>query len=146
MARLEMVRIRGTDIPGDLPLERALTRIKGISWNTARAVVVVAMRKYGIDRKTPVGDLSDEQIKQIEEIIVNLAKYVPRWLVNRPVDPFTGEAMHLTSTDLDIAVRQDIDFHKKILDYRGWRHKLGLPVRGQRTRSSFRGRKRHRRG
>ena len=146
MARLQMVRIRGTDVPGDLPLERALTRIKGISWNTARAVVVIAMRRLGIDRNTLIGDLSDDQLKQLEDIIVNLAQYVPRWMVNRPVDPFTGEAKHLTSTDLDLAVKQDIDFHKKIMDYRGWRHRLGLPVRGQRTRSSFRGRKRHRRG
>ncbi|NPA86267.1 MAG: 30S ribosomal protein S13 [bacterium] len=142
MPRLEMVRLRGVDIPGHLPLERALTRIKGIGWNTARAVVVVAMRLLGINRFTAIGDLSDEQLKKLEEIIVNLHQYVPRWLVNRPIDPFTGEARHVTGTDLEVITKQDIDFHKKIMDYRGWRHKLGLPVRGQRTRSSFRGRKR----
>ena len=146
MPRLEIVRIRGTDIPGNLPIERALTRIKGISWNIARAIVVILHRKYGINRKTLVGDLTEDQLQQLEEVILNIHKYVPRWILNRPVDPFTGEARHLTSTDLDLATKQDIDFHKKILDYRGWRHRLGLPVRGQRTRSSFRGRKRHKRG
>ena len=59
-------------------------------------------------------------------------------MLNRRKDPVTGEDMHLSESDLTMGVRQDIEFLKKIRAYRGIRHELGLPVRGQRTRSSFR--------
>ena len=51
----------------------------------------------------------------------------------------TGEDQHLVSSKLKFAVKSDIDFMRKIRSYKGIRHELGLPVRGQRTRTSFRG-------
>jgi len=59
-------------------------------------------------------------------------------MLNRRIDPSTGESKHLVSSELSLAIRSDIDFMKKIRCYKGIRHELGLPVRGQRTKSSFR--------
>ncbi|MBI4017430.1 MAG: 30S ribosomal protein S13, partial [Candidatus Aenigmarchaeota archaeon] len=53
-------------------------------------------------------------------------------------DPETGKELHLTASDLDVALRQRLADLKKYGSYRGWRHRLGQPVRGQSTRSSFR--------
>jgi hypothetical protein len=70
----------------------------------------------------------------------NPLKYgIPRYMLNRRIDPVTGEDMHLISSQLRFIVKSDIDAMRKMRSYKGIRHELGLPVRGQRTRTSFRG-------
>ena len=60
-------------------------------------------------------------------------------MVNRRKDIETGEDRHLVGVDLKFMQEQDIKRMIKIKSYKGVRHMFGLPVRGQRTRSSFRG-------
>jgi len=50
----------------------------------------------------------------------------------------TGKDLHVVGSELDLKKREDINFLKRMRAYRGVRHEFGLPVRGQRTRSSFR--------
>ena len=86
-----------------------------------------------------IGELTDEEVKKLEEIVLNPEKHgIPAFLLNRRNDPETGENLHKTSSDLIFTRKTDIDTMKKIQCYKGVRHQFGLPVRGQRTRSSFR--------
>ena len=57
---------------------------------------------------------------------------------NRRSDPETGVTSHLYGSDLDMKKEFDIKRMKKIKSYKGIRHTMKLPVRGQRTRSHFR--------
>ena len=57
---------------------------------------------------------------------------------NRRFDRDDGTNKHYFGTDLDLAKEFDIKRYKKIRSYKGLRHALGQPVRGQRTRSHFR--------
>jgi len=143
MVKQEMVRLVNTDIPGELPLVRALIRIKGIGWNLSKAICNIIEETLNIDRNTLIGDLEEDQIQKIGEILENLEKYLPPWLLNRRFDPVTGETKHLMGADIDVAIELDIDRMKRIKCFRGIRHMWGLPVRGQRTRSSFRSWKKH---
>ncbi len=59
-------------------------------------------------------------------------------MVNRQKDPYSGDNIHLVGPDLELMNREDINLQKKLKSYTGVRHALGLPVRGQRTRTSFR--------
>jgi len=130
-----IVRILETTIEGKLKLRHGLLRIKGIGQSLAPVIPLAA----GLDPEMRIGNLTDEQIEKIEDVIKNPLKYgIPAFLLNRRRDPATGEDMHLSESDLTMGVRQDIELLKKIRAYRGIRHELGLPVRGQRTRSSFR--------
>ena len=130
-----VVRICETTIDGKLKLRHGLLKIKGISHALALAIPYAA----GIDPNVRIGNLTDEQIELIEDVARNPLKYgIPAHMLNRRRDPFDGEDKHLVASDLTITVRQDIEFLKKIRCYRGIRHELGLPVRGQRTRSRFR--------
>ena len=63
---------------------------------------------------------------------------MPVWLLNRRKDYSTGKDLHVTGSDLVISLRNDLNRLRKIRSYRGIRHEQGLPVRGQRTRTSFR--------
>jgi len=92
----------------------------------------------GIGKDVKLGSLTEEEIAKIEENIATLNKKMPAWMVNRQKDYATGENLHLTGSDLEISQREDITRHKRIKSYKGIRHILGLPVRGQRTRTSFR--------
>ncbi len=129
-----IVRILETDMDGTKKLSAALLRIKGIGHGLASAVPQVA----GMDGDALVGNLSEQQIEHLEEVIKNIYKHVPSHMVNRRRDMATGEDRHVVESELALARKTDIDFMKKIRSYKGIRHELGLPVRGQRTRSSFR--------
>ncbi|MBN2330464.1 MAG: 30S ribosomal protein S13, partial [Candidatus Aenigmarchaeota archaeon] len=86
-----------------------------------------------------VGDLSEGELKRIEDIIANPGKHgISPWLCNRRSDPEDGADKHLISAQLELRRKMDINELKKRKCYRGVRHIIGLPVRGQRTRSSFR--------
>ncbi len=127
-----IVRILATDIDGSLPLERALRKIKGISFMFARATCIGA----NLDGKKKIGIMSEQEIKAAEEFIRQ--PKLPQWMLNRRKDPEAGADMHLTMAQLDLRRREDINAMKRMRSYKGIRHEMGQPVRGQRTRSTFR--------
>jgi len=130
-----IVRINNTDLKGEKKIGHQLTKIKGIGFMFANFVCHAAK----IDTEKKAGDLSDEEIKKIDEIIKDPLKYnVPDWMINRRKEIETGEKRHLTTSDLTFAVETDIRRMRKIKTYKGMRHSIGQPVRGQRTRSNFR--------
>jgi len=63
---------------------------------------------------------------------------VPSHMVNRSKDFETGEDKHLVGSDLELRKEFDIKRLRKIKSYRGLRHGVNLPVRGQRTKGNFR--------
>jgi len=130
-----IIRVAGTDLDGGKSVMRALRKIKGIGVATSNAICLAAK----INSLTKLGSLSETEIGNLENVIKNPTNFnVPAFLVNRRKDPATGVDMHLTSSDLDIARRFDVQRYINLRTYRGWRHMLGQPVRGQRTRSTFR--------
>ncbi len=131
--RRNILRIFGTDVPGDVGIGEGLRNIKGISFSTSKPI----LKEAGIDPDKYAGDISKEEKESIEKVIKS--SNIPSHLVNRRKDPETGKDMMLTSNDLDMQNRQDIEDMKKLGSYKGLRHRRGLPVRGQKTKSSFRG-------
>ncbi len=131
----EIVRIAGTDLNGNRYVYMGLMDLKGVGYNLGMAIV----RALGIDQNKRLKDLSEEEIKKLEDAVKNPAKYgIPSWMLNRRKDYETGKDLHLVGVDLELKIKEDIARLRKIRAYRGIRHELGLPVRGQRTRSSFR--------
>ncbi|WP_461866458.1 30S ribosomal protein S13 [Thermococcus sp.] len=130
-----IVRVAGVDLNGNKQLRWALTGIRGIGINFATMICRVA----GIDPHMKAGYLTNEQVKKIEGILENPVKHgVPSWAVNRPKDYETGLDKHLITAKLVMAWREDVNRLRRMRAYRGIRHELGLPLRGQRTRSNFR--------
>ena len=130
----EVVRIARTGIDGTKPVGKALTALKGVGDMYANAI----SEQMGY-RDEKIGDLSEEKIDEIEETLKNPEEVeIPEWVRNRRKDRETGEDTHLIEDDLDLRQEFDIRRYKEIGSYRGWRHKIGLPVRGQKTKSSFR--------
>jgi small subunit ribosomal protein S13 len=111
-----MARISGIDLPKDKRGEIGLTYIFGIGRSTAQAVLTQA----GVDFNTKVKDWSDEQVNEIRRIITEGIKT-------------EGELR----TEVQLSIKRLMD----IGSYRGLRHRKGLPVRGQRTRTNARTRK-----
>lgn len=132
--RIQIVRLGGKDLDGSMKLSRAMSNIRGVSYTLCNAVSKVS--KLG-DKK--VSDLSEAETKKIEDMMSNPGKYgIPEWMFNRRMDPETGENGHVVSAQLELRHKMDINELKKRKNYRGVRHIQKLPVRGQRTRSSFR--------
>lgn len=127
-----LIRILSTDIPGNKNVYTGLTRIKGVSWSLSNAIC----HCLHIDKRKRISTLTKEEIEKISEFIKN--PKVPVFLLNRRFDLESGESKHYTGTDLDLKKEFDIKRLKKIRSYRGLRHAIGAPVRGQRTRSHFR--------
>lgn len=127
-----IVRILSKDIEGKMSVYSGLTKIKGISWAASRAIC----RNAKIDKRKKIGLLTEEEIAKIEDIAKN-AK-LPQYLINRRKDFETGEETHIMGSDLELKKEFDIKRLKKIKAYRGLRHLLKLPMRGQRTKSNFR--------
>ena len=111
-----MARISGVDIPREKRLEISLTYIYGIGRNTAQQVTDAT----GISRDTRVRDLTDEEVARIRTYIDQNVK---------------------VEGDLRRQVSQDIKRKMEIGCYEGLRHRKGLPVHGQRTRTNARTRK-----
>lgn len=128
-----IIRIFGTDITGDKKIKNGLCEVKGIGFTTVKAI----LKKTGIDGDTVANDLSEDDLDKIKNVVEN--NDLPAEILNRRKGPEDGEDKLLVTTDLDIQHRQDIDRMKKLGSYRGMRHRQGLPVRGQKTKSSFRG-------
>jgi len=130
-----IVRIASTDIDGSKKLIYGLSKIRGIGTSLATALV----RALDLKTETRIGDLSDADVDKIEGAIADPAKYgIPARMLNRKKDLATGQSYHLIGSDLDLRIKEDIDFMKNISSWRGIRHSLGLKVRGQRTRTTGR--------
>jgi len=129
---IHLVRILAKDIPGNQTVYSGLTLIKGIKWGLSNAVC----KNLGIDRKKKVKELSKEEISKIENFIAD--GHFSGFLLNRRKDLDSGKDKHLVGSDLNLQNDFDVKRLKKIKCYKGSRHALGLPVRGQRTKSNFR--------
>jgi len=108
-----MARIAGVDIPRDKRVDVSLRYIYGIGPTSARRIVTVTQ----VNPATKVRDLTDEEVNRIREVIDK---------------ELTVEG------DLRREVRQNIQRLIEINCYRGVRHRRGLPVHGQRTRTNAR--------
>ena len=129
------VRIANTDLDGNKAIGHALSKIKGLSFMFSNAVLNIS----NIEKAKKTGYLSDSEVSKIDEIIKEPSKFgIPPWLFNRKKDPEDGTDKHLVGTTLSFTQDNDIKMMKKIKSYKGIRHMLGLPVRGQRTKSNFR--------
>ncbi len=111
-----MARIAGVDLPNEKRVEIGLTYIFGIGRTTSNDILA----RTGINPDTRVKDLSEEEITKIREIIDN--------------------EYHVEG-DLRREVAMNIKRLTEIGCYRGRRHRMGLPVRGQRTKTNARTRK-----
>jgi len=132
----KVIRIARKDLNSDLALERSLWGVKGVGKNYAHAVRMVS----GIDGKKRLGELTEAEIAKIEDIIQHPGNYkIPNWMLNHRWERETGENSHYVESNLDFKKKTDIDFMKKTRTYKGVRHQAGQPVRGQRTKSHFRG-------
>ncbi len=111
-----MARIAGVDLPKNERVEIALTRLFGIGRSLSNKI----LRETGVNPDTRVKDLKDDEVVKIRSVI---------------------ERDYKVEGELRREIAMNI---KKLMDigsYRGIRHKLGLPVRGQRTRTNARTRK-----
>jgi small subunit ribosomal protein S13 len=111
-----VARISGVDIPRDKRVEAALTYIYGIGFTTSREILA----KAGVNPDTRVRDLTEDEITRLREVI---------------------DKGHRVEGDLQRQVAADIKRLIEIGSYRGLRHRRGLPVRGQRTKTNARTRK-----
>ena len=127
-----IVRILSKDIEGKMNIYVGLTKIKGISWTMSNAIC----KKLGIEKTKKIGALTEGEIEKISTFMKN--PDLPEYIFNRKQDLETGEDRHLIGVDLDLTKEFDIKRLRKIKSYKGFRHALGLPLRGQRTKSNFR--------
>ena len=111
-----MPRILGVDIPREKRIDAALPYIYGIGWATSRKILDEA----NIERNRRAKDLSDEEIARLVAVI---------------------QKNYIIEGDLRRDITQNIRRHMDIGTFRGLRHRRGLPVRGQRTKTNARTRK-----
>jgi small subunit ribosomal protein S13 len=134
-----VVRLAGKDLRGTLPLGRAIISVKGIGLNLGQVISASAYEAMGVNDKTLVGELSEQEVEKLEQILLQPQSYgVPTRMLNRQKDIFTGNNVHLIGADLSYSVKQDIDHEKDSYTWRGYRHTYGQKVRGQHTRSTGR--------
>ena len=130
-----IVRVAGKDVDGGKKLIVALSEIKGIGFNFAQ----VLLNTLQIDPNVRVGFLSESEVGVIENGIRNPEKIgLPQWFLNRRKDMEAGINTHIITTDWDVTVHNDIEREKDVMSWRGFRHMMGLKVRGQRTRTTGR--------
>ncbi|MFB6166770.1 MAG: 30S ribosomal protein S13 [Candidatus Nanohaloarchaea archaeon] len=131
----QVIRLADTDVDGTKRIADAILDVKGVGSSFANAV----RRNLDFDPDTRIGSLDDEELEHIEEVIGNPDEYdIPAWMRNRRKDRETGDDKHLIGADLDLKEEFDIRRLKEMESYKGRRHEMGLPVRGQKTQSSFR--------
>lgn len=129
-----IVRIVNTDLNGHKTLEWGLTGIPGIGFRLASIIADNA----GIPRDKKMGTLTDEEVDKLEELVKNVSKELPSWLINRQKDLASGDNVHIYGPEIQLTWRDDINRLKMIRCYRGIRHEQGQKVRGQRTRANGR--------
>jgi len=111
-----MARIAGVDLPRDKRVEVALTYIFGIGRSTSQEI----LRNTAINPNTRVRELTDEEVAKLREAI---------------------DKNHRVEGDLRREISLNIKRLIEIGCYRGLRHRRGMPVRGQRTKTNARTRK-----
>ena len=111
-----MARISGVDLPRDKRVEIGLTYVFGIGLTSSRKILAAT----GINPDTRVKDLTEDEVSKLREII---------------------DRDYTVEGDLRRNVALDIKRLMEIGSYRGIRHRKGLPVRGQRTKTNARTRK-----
>ena len=111
-----MARISGVDLPREKRVEIGLTYIYGIGRVTATKILEAA----GVNPDTPVRDLTDDEVKKIRAVI---------------------DENYTVEGDLRREIIMNIKRLQEIGCYRGIRHRKGLPVRGQKTKTNARTRK-----
>lgn len=111
-----MARIAGVDIPREKRVEVSLTYIYGVGRSTANRI----LKQAEINPDTRVKDLTEQEISRIREVL---------------------EGNYVVEGDLRRELSMNIKRLMDIGTYRGLRHRRGLPVRGQRTRTNSRTRK-----
>ncbi|HOD93044.1 MAG: 30S ribosomal protein S13 [Clostridia bacterium] len=111
-----MARIAGVDLPREKRVEIGLTYIYGIGLTSSQKI----LEQAGVNPDTRIKDLTEAEIVKLRDLI---------------------EKEHVVEGDL----RREVSFNiKRLIDigsYRGRRHRMGLPVRGQRTKTNARTRK-----
>ncbi|MCI0530838.1 MAG: 30S ribosomal protein S13 [candidate division Zixibacteria bacterium] len=111
-----MARIAGVDLPKDKIIQAALGYIYGLGWSSTRQI----LKKTQIDPQTRVKALTEDQVARLRKVIESEYK-------------------------VEGALRTEVAMNiKRLMDigtYRGLRHRKGLPVRGQRTKTNARTRK-----
>ncbi|MBR3683239.1 MAG: 30S ribosomal protein S13 [Lachnospiraceae bacterium] len=112
-----MARIAGVDLPREKRIEIGLTYIYGIGRVSATKILAEA----GVNPDTRVRDITDDEVKKITEAIETLGI--------------------MTEGDLRREIALNIKRLQEIGCYRGIRHRKGLPVRGQKTKTNARTRK-----
>ena len=111
-----MVRIAGIDLPRTKRVEYALTKIYGIGVMSSQTILT----KANVDFNIRTSNLTDENVSSIREIL---------------------ESEYIVESDLKRKVSLNIKRLSEINCYRGKRHRLQLPLRGQRTRTNARTRR-----
>jgi len=111
-----MARISGVDLPRDKRIEIGLTYIYGIGRASANRILAAA----NVNPDTRVRDLTDEEVARIRDVI---------------------DETQMVEGDLRREIALNIKRLQEIGCYRGIRHRKGLPVRGQRTKTNARTRK-----
>ena len=111
-----MARIAGVDLPRDKRVEIGLTYIYGIGLTSSKKILETAK----VNPDTRCRELTDDEVKRISEVI---------------------DADYLVEGDLRREVAMNIKRLQEIGCYRGIRHRKGLPVRGQKTKTNARTRK-----
>jgi small subunit ribosomal protein S13 len=110
-----LARIAGVNIPTDKRVEIGLTYVFGIGRSTANKV----LGQIGVSPDTKVKDLTEDEVVKVREAVESLN----------------------VEGDLRRERSQDVKRLQEVGSYRGLRHRRGLPVRGQRTKTNARGRK-----
>jgi len=111
-----MARISGVDLPREKRIEIGLTYIFGIGRVSATKI----LEKANVNPDTRVKDLTDDEVSRLRDVI---------------------DAEYIVEGDLRREVAQNIKTLQEIGCYRGIRHRKGLPVRGQKTKTNARTRK-----
>ncbi|MBT4870607.1 MAG: 30S ribosomal protein S13 [Candidatus Diapherotrites archaeon] len=135
-----IVRVVGKDLDGTRTVSESIQGLKGISHRTGQIIANKFNKENNVPITKKLGELTPEEVKKLEDIVANPSKHgLPTWALNRRRDYDTGEDKHLTMNDLDFQLRNDFQRLAEIKSYRGLRHTWGLPVRGQKTKSTHRG-------
>ncbi|MCC9603887.1 30S ribosomal protein S13 [Stieleria sp. JC731] len=111
-----MPRLLGVDIPNDKQIQYSLTYLYGVGLYTARETC----EKLGIDPSRSASEINEDELGQIAALL---------------------ERDYTVEGPLRRQVTQNISRLREIKSYRGMRHRMGLPVRGQRTKTNSRTRK-----
>jgi small subunit ribosomal protein S13 len=111
-----MPRLLGVDIPNDKPTFISLTYLYGVGESTSRELC----HKAGVDPQRKARELADDELSRLAALL---------------------ERDYVVEGPLRRQLQQNINRLRDVKCYRGIRHRLGLPVRGQRTRTNARTRK-----